>query len=89
MPRRYSRCSTSRRLGTRRDCPPTQSPAICASGLSSIQGAFIIVIPPPAVPGIGTGGGFTMRIQDRQGRGPELLAAATDELVGAARKAPG
>ena len=50
--------------------------------LSALQGAFIIVIPPPAVPGIGTGGGFTMRIQDRQGRGPEMLAAATDELVG-------
>jgi hydrophobe/amphiphile efflux-1 (HAE1) family protein len=57
--------------------------------LTSIEGAFIIVVPPPAVPGIGTGGGFTMRIQDRQGRGPDLLAAATDELVGAARKAPG
>jgi len=57
--------------------------------LASIEGAFIIVIPPPAVPGIGTGGGFTMRIQDRQGRGSDLLAAATDELVGAARKAPG
>ena len=57
--------------------------------LSALQGAFIIVIPPPAVPGIGTGGGFTMRIQDRQGRGPEMLAAATDELVTAARKAPG
>ncbi|MES2193844.1 MAG: multidrug efflux RND transporter permease subunit [Pseudomonadota bacterium] len=57
--------------------------------LSVLQGAFIIVIPPPAVPGIGTGGGFAMRIQDRQGRGPEMLAAATDELVGAARKAPG
>src|SRR6478609_4656237 len=56
--------------------------------LASIQGAFIIVIPPPAVPGIGTGGGFTMRIQDRQGRGSELLAAATDELVTAARKSP-
>src|SRR4051794_35326666 len=56
--------------------------------LSALQGAFIIVIPPPAVPGIGTGGGFTMRIQDRQGRGPELLAAATDELVAAARKSP-
>jgi len=38
--------------------------------LAALQGAFIIVIPPPAVPGIGTGGGFTMRIQDRQGRGP-------------------
>src|SRR6202011_4541048 len=57
--------------------------------LSAIQGAFIIVIPPPPVPGIGTGGGFTMRIQDRQGRGSELLAAANDELVAAARKAPG
>ena len=57
--------------------------------LSAIQGAFIIVIPPPPVPGIGTGGGFTMRIQDRQGRGSELLAAANDELVAAARQAPG
>jgi hydrophobe/amphiphile efflux-1 (HAE1) family protein len=57
--------------------------------LSAIEGAFIIVIPPPSIPGIGTGGGFTMRIQDRQGRGPELLSAATDELVAAARKAPG
>src|SRR5439155_20761975 len=56
--------------------------------LAAIQGAFIIVIPPPAVPGIGTGGGFTIRIQDRQGRGPELLASATDEVVAAARKAP-
>ena len=57
--------------------------------LSGIEEAFIIVIPPPAVPGIGTGGGFAMRVQDRQGRGSDLLAAATDELVGAARKAPG
>ncbi|MGB9170155.1 MAG: multidrug efflux RND transporter permease subunit [Bradyrhizobium sp.] len=57
--------------------------------LSVIEGAFIIVIPPPSIPGIGTGGGFAMRIQDRQGRGPELLAAATDELVAAARKTPG
>jgi hydrophobe/amphiphile efflux-1 (HAE1) family protein len=57
--------------------------------LLAIEGAFIIVIPPPSIPGIGTGGGFTMRIQDRQGRGAELLAAATDELVNAARKAPG
>jgi hydrophobe/amphiphile efflux-1 (HAE1) family protein len=56
--------------------------------LLAIEGAFIIVIPPPPIPGIGTGGGFTMRIQDRQGRGPALLAAATDELVTAARKSP-
>jgi hydrophobe/amphiphile efflux-1 (HAE1) family protein len=57
--------------------------------LSSIEGAIVIVVPPPAVPGIGTGGGFAMRVLDTQGRGSDLLAAATDELVGAARKAPG
>ena len=57
--------------------------------LASIEGAIVIVVPPPAVPGIGTGGGFAMRVLDTQGRGADLLAAATDELVGAARKAPG
>jgi len=57
--------------------------------LSKIENAFIIVVPPPAVPGIGTGGGFAMRVQDREGRGPQLLAAATTELVAAANKAPG
>ena len=65
-----------------------RSPANLRKRLAAIEGAFIIVIPPPPIPGIGTGGGFTMRIQDRQGRGPELLAAATDELVAAARKSP-
>jgi hydrophobe/amphiphile efflux-1 (HAE1) family protein len=57
--------------------------------LAAIQGAVVIVVPPPAVPGIGTGGGFAMRILDNQGRGADLLAKATDELVNAARKAPG
>jgi hydrophobe/amphiphile efflux-1 (HAE1) family protein len=57
--------------------------------LAAIEGAFVIVIPPPAVPGIGTGGGFAMRIQDRQGRGSAMLSAATDELTAAARKQPG
>ncbi|MGL5167037.1 MAG: efflux RND transporter permease subunit [Afipia sp.] len=57
--------------------------------LSSIEGAIVIVVPPPAVPGIGTGGGFAMRVLDTQGRGADLLAAATDELVNAARRAPG
>ncbi len=57
--------------------------------LADIEGANIIVIPPPAVPGIGSGGGFAMRILDQQGRGADLLAKATDDLVNAARKAPG
>ncbi len=57
--------------------------------LASIEEAFIIVIPPPAIPGIGTGGGFTMRIEDSLGRGSDLLSSATDELVAAAGKVPG
>ena len=89
MPRRCSRCSTSRKSACKKGLTADVITGDLRKRLSAIEGAFIIVIPPPAVPGIGTGGGFTMRIQDRQGRGPELLAAATDELVAAARKAPG
>ena len=89
MPRRYSRCSRTPEARHKKGLSANAVTNDLRKRLASIQGAFIIVIPPPAVPGIGTGGGFTMRIQDRQGRGSELLAAATDELVGAARKAPG
>ena len=39
----------------------------------------------PRCPGIGNGGGFAMRLQDRAGRGTDVLAAATDEMVNAAR----
>ena len=55
----------------------------------AIQEAFIIVIQPPPVRGIGTGGGFKMMVQDRRGRGPEALQAATGELVAAANQTPG
>jgi HAE1 family hydrophobic/amphiphilic exporter-1 len=57
--------------------------------LSAIQEAFIITITPPPVRGIGTGGGFKMMVQDQRGRGPDALAAATNELVGAAAEVPG
>jgi hydrophobe/amphiphile efflux-1 (HAE1) family protein len=57
--------------------------------LAQIDQAFIVVIPPPPVRGIGTGGGFAMRVQDLDGRGIDALAAATSDLVDAARSAPG
>ncbi len=57
--------------------------------LSVIQDAFIIVIPPPPVRGIGTAGGFKMMIQDKRGRGLEALDAATQDLVAAANQTPG
>jgi len=57
--------------------------------LSALEGAFIIVIPPPSIPGIGTGGGFTHAHSGPARPRAELLAAATDELVAAARRTPG
>ncbi len=56
---------------------------------AAIQEAFIIVIQPPPVRGIGTGGGFKMMVQDRRGRGLDALQAATGELVAAANQTPG
>jgi hydrophobe/amphiphile efflux-1 (HAE1) family protein len=57
--------------------------------LSAIQSAFIIVIPPPPVRGVGNAGGFKMMIQDREGRGLLALDAATQDMAAAANKIPG
>ena len=57
--------------------------------LSAIKGAFIITLSPPPVRGIGTAGGFKMYVQDKRGRGPAALEAATQDLVQAANKTPG
>lgn len=52
--------------------------------LSSITDAFVVVIPPPPVRGIGTGGGFKMMVQDRGGRGLDTLQQAAQSLSFAA-----
>ena len=57
--------------------------------LSVIQEAFTLVIQPPPVRGIGNAGGFKMMIQDKRGRGPRALEAATGEILGIANKTPG
>ncbi len=49
-----------------------------------IEDANVFVIAPPAVPGLGTGNGFTMMIQDRTGAGYEALEQATFAMMGAA-----
>ena len=43
---------------------------------------------PPAIPGLGTGSGFTIMIQDRGGNSPEYLAAETAEFIRAATARP-
>ena len=54
-----------------------------------LREAFILVIPPPSVPGIGTGGGFKLYVQDRAGRGPRALAQAVGNVTGPANRTPG
>ena len=55
----------------------------------SIPEALIFVVPPPPVQGLGTSGGFTMRVQDRAGRGPAELEATTWDVAFAANRVPG
>lgn len=57
--------------------------------LSVIKDAYVVVIPPPPVQGLGTGGGFKLQVQDRQNLGPVALQDATDRLVQAAWAEPG
>ena len=56
--------------------------------MAQIKEAFVIVIPPPSVRGIGNGGGFKMMIEDRAGRGLGVLEQSMWELAGAANQAP-
>lgn len=44
--------------------------------------------PPPAIPGIGTSGGFTMALEDRGGHNSQWLADNVQKFLAAARKRP-
>jgi hydrophobe/amphiphile efflux-1 (HAE1) family protein len=55
----------------------------------SIQEAFILVIEPPSVPGIGTGGGLKLYVQDRGGVGPQVLEGGAWAIAGTASQTPG
>jgi HAE1 family hydrophobic/amphiphilic exporter-1 len=48
----------------------------------------VIAFGPPSIPGLGTGAGFTMQLQDRSGGAPDYLAAQTARFMEAARKRP-
>jgi hydrophobe/amphiphile efflux-1 (HAE1) family protein len=53
-----------------------------------IPEAVVAAFGPPAIPGLGTGAGFTMELQDRTGRTPEYLAQQAQVFMEAARKRP-
>ncbi|HDS3854503.1 TPA: efflux RND transporter permease subunit [Legionella pneumophila] len=54
--------------------------------LSTIKESLIVVIPPPPVRGIGNAGGFKMMLQDRGGRGLDVLMEAAATMVNAANQ---
>ncbi|WP_019143210.1 efflux RND transporter permease subunit [Noviherbaspirillum massiliense] len=60
---------------------------IFRAGLALPQ-ATVIPLNPPALPGLGAFGGFSLKLQDRQGRTPIDLAAVADDFVAAAKKRP-
>ena len=53
-----------------------------------IADARVMVIPPPAVRGIGTGGGFKLQLRDIGGQGPQALAAVARDIAEQAAKLP-
>src|SRR5262247_285757 len=57
--------------------------------LAAIQEAFIVVVQPPAVQGIGNAGGFRMMVEDRAGRGPTALQTAMVTMMARAGQTPG
>ncbi len=52
--------------------------------LSHLTDAFVFVLAPPSVPGIGTGGGLKGYVQDRGARGLPALEGATWTVAGSA-----
>jgi hydrophobe/amphiphile efflux-1 (HAE1) family protein len=57
--------------------------------LAAIQEAFVVVVAPPPVRGLGNAGGFRIMIEDRAGRGPEALQGAVFAMMGRAAQTPG
>jgi len=53
-----------------------------------IREGAVLAFGPPAIPGLGTGAGFTFELQDRSGGTPEYLSAQAQKFIEAARKRP-
>jgi len=59
-----------------------------SKGLGSLAEGIGFAFPPPAIPGIGTSGGFTFILEDRAGKDIAFLAEQTNKFLEAARKRP-
>jgi HAE1 family hydrophobic/amphiphilic exporter-1 len=55
---------------------------------SAINEAQVFAFGPPAIPGLGSGSGFTLMIQDQGGNTPDYLAKQTEKFIQAAMQRP-
>ena len=62
--------------------------AVNAAFAREIPEAIAAAFGPPAIPGLGTGAGFTMQLQDRVGRDPQYLEEQTQQFIAAAQRRP-
>src|ERR1041385_8218005 len=56
--------------------------------LAKLPDGFALSFPPPAIPGVGTSGGFTFVLEDRSGRDVQFLAENLHKFMTAAAKRP-
>ena len=56
--------------------------------LSKLNEGIAFAFPPPAIPGVGTSGGFSFLLEDRSGKDPEFLNKNLAEFMAAARQRP-
>src|SRR3989440_2130290 len=76
---------------SKRTKPEEQYPAIKArlnQYLGSLSEGIAFAFPPPAIPGVGTSGGFTFMLEDRAGKDVPFLAQNVKTFLDAAHKRP-
>lgn len=74
-----------------RTAAPEQLKAIIGAaykGLGTLPEATALVFNPPAIPGLGSTGGFSFKLQDRGGGTPQELAKTAADFIAAARQRP-
>jgi hypothetical protein len=71
-----------------RRLPRQAWPAFLARPGALCIAAFLLVFTLPPIPGLGTAGRFQFELQDRAGRTPEELAAASQQFLAAASQRP-
>jgi hydrophobe/amphiphile efflux-1 (HAE1) family protein len=54
----------------------------------TVPQAVTLAFNPPPIPGLGSTGGFSFKLQDRSGSTPQQLAKVADDLIAAAKQRP-